>query len=266
MVEALVIRAPGTNCDRELADAFTLAGARATTVHLDRLAAEPERLEAIDLVGLPGGFSFGDDIGAGAILALHLRERLLDALRGAIERGVPMIAPCNGFQVLARMGLLPGDAASTRPEPVVTLAPNDPDGFIDDWVAVSYDADSPCVWTRGLADDPDEIAMLPVAHGEGRFVTDQATLDRLAATGQVVVRYRAGENPNGSMGDVAGICDPSGLVLGLMPHPERYVRWTAHPTRTRLPDDLLGSHRPPGLRMFRNAVAHASARRGARAV
>jgi phosphoribosylformylglycinamidine synthase len=175
---------------------------------------------------------------------------------------VPIIAPCNGFQVAVQLGLLPGPGAGESwaqrpPVPSVTLADNESARFVDRWVRVVLPADSRCIWTQGLSPD-DQTSLLPVAHGEGRFIpASSELLENLDRNGQVVVRYAADDNPNGSVGNVAGICDTSGLVLGLMPHPERYYRWTQHPWWTRLEAKRMQGE-PLGLAMFRNAVAHAA--------
>lgn len=242
---ALILRTAGTNCDVELAQAFELAGAAIETRHVHALFDDPEPLRRCDLLGLPGGFSYGDDIAAGRILANYLRHRLLDDLVALIDRGVPVIAPCNGFQVLVKAGLL---ATPETGEQRATLADNASGRFVDRWVEVAADAGSPCVWTKGL-----ERFELPIAHGEGRFVADDAVLDDLEAGGRIALRYV--ENPNGSLRDIAGVCDASGLVLGLMPHPERYLDFTNHPSWTRRPRPAADEP-TPGLRMFQNAVAH----------
>lgn len=257
---ALIVRTAGTNCDAELARAFGMAGAEPEMVHVRALIAEPERIDRFDLVGFPGGFSYGDDIASGRILAMQVRERLYRPLRRAAERGVAMIGVCNGFQVLTQVGLLPGPPAGEpwpdahAPDQRVALTDNVPPRFKDGWVRVRAEASSACVWTRGLLEEHDGEAMrLPIAHAEGRFVArDRATLEALEAGGQVALRYT--DNPNGSMGDVAGICDASGRIFGLMPHPERYLDWNRHPFWTRLPAGLR-SGPTPGLSMFTGAVA-----------
>ncbi len=255
---ALIITAPGINCDLELGHAFAAAGAEPTSELLETLSREPGRLKAYDLVGLPGGFSYGDDIAAGRIMGALVAQRLYGALRDCVERGVPMICPCNGFQIAVQAGLLPGpDRTDDRwPEeaarPTVALANNASGRFADRWTAVEIPRDTVCAWTRGVAcADPDN--QLPSAHGEGRFVASAAALARLEAGGQVAIRYSASENFNGSAGAVAGICDPSGLVFGLMPHPERYTRFTQHPRWTRIPPAQRAGA-PLGLRVFKNAV------------
>ena len=244
----LIVRTAGTNCDRELAHAFQLAGAATETVHLNELIRQPDRLKQYHLIGLPGGFSYGDDIAAGRILANYLRHRLWAPLTEAVERGVGIIGICNGFQALVKLGLLP-DPADGRQR--VTLADNTSGRFVARWVPMAADADARCIWTQGL----DEFD-LPVAHGEGRFtVADPAVLDQLEQQGQIALRYASGHNPNGSTRDIAGICDPSGRVLGLMPHPERFVHPTQPPDWPRRRAELM-AQTPPGLRFFENAVAH----------
>jgi phosphoribosylformylglycinamidine synthase subunit PurQ / glutaminase len=259
---ALVITAPGINCDLELAHAFEMAGAEVESVLLKRLAAEPELIERFDLIGLPGGFSFGDDIAAGRIMATLVRQSLYPKLVDAVERGVPIIAPCNGFQIAVQAGLLPGpEGRSARGQwpreaasATVALADNASARFSDRWVKVQVPAETCCIWTRGLH-EAGGMSMLPIAHGEGRFVAAPATLSHLERDGRIAIRYAADDNPNGSVSDVAGICDATGLVFGLMPHPERFTRWTQHPWWTRL-EERTTDGEPLGLRIFRNAVEH----------
>lgn len=258
---AIVIRAAGTNCDGEMVRAFTLAGARADLVHLDRLVADPAQLEQYDLFGFPGGFSYGDDIASGRVFALRIREHLFPQLRAAVDRGACVIGACNGFQVLVQVGLLPGGestggAPSAAPEPSVALTDNIQGRFIDRWLRIEVNHESPCIWTQGLGSLPDETLMLPVAHGEGRFaVRSPDIMTRLENRGQIAMRYAETDNVNGSQGRVAGICDPTGRVFALMPHPERYLAWENHPFATGLPGELKQGE-TPGLRMFRNAVEH----------
>ncbi|MAE65273.1 MAG: phosphoribosylformylglycinamidine synthase I [Phycisphaeraceae bacterium] len=255
----LIIRAAGTNCDRELAHAFETAGARCAMVHVNRLIERPDLVDEFEMIGVPGGFSYGDDIAAGRIFANRLRHHLLDPLRAAADRGVPIIGICNGFQVLVKLGLLPDPV--TAPTQTATLADNRSGRFIDRWVGLDVAPATRCVWTRGL-----DRVELPIAHGEGRFVADEKVLARLREQGQVALRYaraaaadgiRGGfhGNPNGSADDIAGICDPTGVVLGLMPHPERFVTVTQHPAWPRM-DDRQRIATPDGLRMFENAVQH----------
>ena len=247
----LIIRTAGTNCDRELAFAFETAGASVITVHLNELIADASLLERVDFVGFPGGFSYGDDIAAGRIYANRLRHRLLDPLRAAVARGVPMIGICNGFQVLVKLGLLPDPDA---PGQTATLADNVSGRFTDRWVRVEAVSTSKSIWTRGLGKFE-----LPIAHGEGRFVPESADgLARLHANGQVCLRYSSDDNPNGSTDDIAGVCDKSGLVMGLMPHPERFTHATHHPNWTRQTSQWMTST-PAGLKFFQNAVEYVRA-------
>jgi len=246
--------------------AFSLAGAAVELVHLERLCAAPELLDGFDLVGFPGGFSYGDDIASGRLFALKLRERVYPALRRAAERGCPMIGACNGFQVLVQSGLLPGPGEgeawpAAAPPQSLALTENQDARFHDRWVGIVIEPESPCLWTRGLADEADAgvrrlTHQLPVAHGEGRFVAASAEVLRsLEQRRQVVLRYA--DNYNGSEAAIAGVCDASGRIFGLMPHPERYLAWTRHPSWTRLPA-VVRRGETPGLRMFKNAVAAVS--------
>ncbi|MEM8496254.1 MAG: phosphoribosylformylglycinamidine synthase subunit PurQ [Planctomycetota bacterium] len=252
--KVLILRTAGTNCDVELAHAFTLAGAEPQTLHLNALIEQPEKLADFQIIGFPGGFSYGDDIAAGRILANRLKHHLYEPLLAAIDRGVPMIGICNGFQVLVKLGLLPDPHTPGRVQ-TATLADNTSGRFQDRWLPVTVPGETKCVWTRSeSAPLPDHE--LPIAHGEGRFVAPDDVLDTLEANGQVALRYA--DNPNGSLRDIAGICDPTGLVFGLMPHPERFVTATQHPAWTRLTPEQRAAE-STGLTYFRNAVAHVAA-------
>ncbi|MCA9300395.1 MAG: phosphoribosylformylglycinamidine synthase subunit PurQ [Phycisphaerales bacterium] len=258
MVRALVIRTAGINCDREMIRGFQAAGALVETVHLDALCADPSRLEEADMIGFPGGFSYGDDIASGRIFAMRVREFLYPALREAASRGCAMLGICNGFQVLVQSGLLPGatDLPETPPTPTLALAQNERARFVDDWIGMHLETDANCIWTEGLRRSwPEDTMILPVAHGEGRLVaSSDAVLDDLERHHQVVFRYT--DNFNGSDRSIAGLCDPTGRILGLMPHPDRYLEWTRHPRWTRL-EEMSGD--PPGLAMFRGAVERLAA-------
>lgn len=247
--KTLILRAPGTNCDEETAVAWQRAGASAETWHIGRLLEAPRSLDGFQVVTIPGGFSYGDDLGAGRILATKLAA-LGDALARFRDRGGLVLGICNGFQVLVRAGLLPGDGRTA------TLARNDNGRFESRWVRMATVAGR----TPFVADA--EPIELPVAHGEGRFLTacaeDLATLE---SSGQMVLRYvdESGAatqhypaNPNGSAAAVAGLCDATGRVFGLMPHPERYVEPIHHPRWTRRPD--RNREEGDGMRIFRGAV------------
>jgi phosphoribosylformylglycinamidine synthase len=250
---AIVLRAPGTNCDEETAAAWERAGAVAETWPIGRLLEAPAALDRFQILTIPGGFSYGDDLGAGRILAVRLGTVLDGALRRFHERGGLILGICNGFQVLVRSGLLPGGPAG----PATTLARNESGRFEARWVRL---APRPGLSPFVTFADPIE---LPVAHGEGRFVTARASDPaRLEAAGQIVLKYAdpAGcatrdypANPNGSDAAVAGLCDPTGRIFGLMPHPERFVDPWHHPRWTRRGRGT--AEEADGLRLFRGAVA-----------
>jgi len=232
---ALVVAGPGTNRDRDLALALELAGAEPTIVLTSELADRPELLAQAALVGVAGGFSYGDALGAGRMMALDLTagSALAEALTAFVASGKPMIGICNGFQVLTRTKLLPG-----------ALGHNAHGRFECRWVELEAEPTSASVWTRGI-DDPIHC---PIAHGEGRYVHPDPA--GLAADGQVALRYRS-TNPNGSVADIAGVTNAAGNVLGLMPHPENHIVARQHPLGGADPANL-------GLQLFRNGVRAAA--------
>lgn len=237
-VSALVLSGFGINCEAETAEAFRRAGAEPRIVHVNDLIEEPAVLTQTHILIVPGGFSFGDDVASGRILANRLRYQLAEPLHVFVQAGKLVIGICNGFQVLVKMGLLPRLDSQFRQD--VTLTYNDSDRFEDRWVYLRRETGTRCVWLEGI----DRIE-LPVRHGEGKFVArDDTVLQALRSNGQIALRYCASdgepargvypENPNGSVDDIAGICDPSGRIFGLMPHPEAYLDTTNHPCWTRL--------------------------------
>jgi len=248
----LILRAPGANCDLEAQFAFELAGAVAERVHINALRADPKQLMRYQILVIPGGFTYGDDVAAGKILANQLTHFLGDGLRRFRDAERLILGICNGFQALLKAGLLmPPDEDG----PLATLTHNTSGKFEDRWISLQA-SPGKCPFLKGF-----DRLHLPIAHGEGRFLCRADWhLQGLTQTGQIVLRYcdeqgRPGDypiNPNGSQGDVAGLCDPTGLVLGLMPHPERHVLPTQHPRWTRLGLAAEGE----GLRLFRNAVRH----------
>jgi phosphoribosylformylglycinamidine synthase len=250
-VRVLILRAPGANCDGEAHYAFELAGAAVERVHVNRLRESPALLHEYQVLVIPGGFSYGDDVAAGRILANQLRSFLSDHMQAFRDAGKLILGVCNGFQVLLKAGLL---IPATNVEGVpATLTNNSSGKFEDRWIVMKVTS-MKCPMLAGY-----QLMEAPIAHGEGRFICrDEATLRTLEASGQVVLRYTdlSGQpgaypiNPNGSQADIAGICDVSGQVLGLMPHPERHVIGTQHPQWTRNGAKAEGD----GLRLFKNCV------------
>lgn len=257
MVNAIVLTGFGINCDAETQSALQQAGARADRIHLNDIIQDPAIMDGYKIFAIPGGFSFGDDVASGKILANRLRYRLGGAFKRFIADGKLIIGICNGFQVMVKMGILPLFEGEFVQE--TTLTNNDSARFENRWVHLRVEPGTRCEWLRGI-----DSLELPVRHGEGKFIPrDEAVLRRLYANGQVALRYTRPDgspaggvfpfNPNGAIDDIAGICDPSGRVFGLMPHPEANVCRNNHPrwTRESLPEEGIG------LQVFRNAVAYA---------
>ncbi len=284
----LVVRAPGTNCDQETAFAFEQAGGSAEVAHINQLLNERDLVNQFQVLCIPGGFSYGDDLAAGRILGNQIRHHLSDVLFQFRDAGKLILGICNGFQVLMRSGLFLTDESNS--EAVATLTLNDSGKYEDRWVRLAVD-ETQCVFFRDI-----QSLYLPVAHAEGKFVVrDEATFEALSQQGQLFLRYdhldysgnQAGvastvdtrvqasdggvttvatqdekqtkmvpfpANPNGSQGNVAGVCDETGRVCGLMPHPERYIDRTQHPRWTR--EEL--SAEGDGLAVFRNAISYFS--------
>ncbi|MGQ9497752.1 MAG: phosphoribosylformylglycinamidine synthase I [Desulfotomaculales bacterium] len=249
-----VLRADGTNCDEETAFAFAEAGAEAELVHVNQLRWGERRLRDYHILVIPGGFSYGDDIRSGKILAVELTSYLKEELFAFVEQRRPVLGICNGFQVLVHTGLLPYGEPHTRR---ASLVGNDSGQFECRWVDLVI-GKSPCLFTAGLEG---RVVTLQVAHAEGKFYAPADELETIEARQLVVFRYadtggRPTEtypaNPNGSLHAIAGICNPSGTILGLMPHPERYVKSWQYANWRR---GWRGE--PHGLAIFQNAVAYA---------
>lgn len=261
-VKALVITGFGLNCEAETAHALRLAGAEPNLIHLNDLMDAPERLDDYQILAFVGGFSFGDHIAAGTVFANRLRHRMAEPLDAFVRSGRLVIGICNGFQVMVKLGILPGidgDYRSRR----VTLTANDSGVFRNAWIRARANADSPCVFTKGI-----DLIDLPIRHGEGKFVVDcNDTLDRMRENGQIALQYvhpETGEpteefphNPNGSPLGVAGVCDPTGRIFGLMPHPEAYSTLYNHPLWTRMNIESSLTEEGAGIQIFRNGVEFA---------
>ncbi|MCH1493645.1 MAG: phosphoribosylformylglycinamidine synthase subunit PurQ [Rubripirellula sp.] len=257
----LVLRAPGTNCDEETAYAFERAGAIAERVHVNRLIENSTLKDRYQILCVPGGFSYGDDIAAGRILATRLRQHLGDLVHAFAEGNADrlILGICNGMQVLMRLGVLTSGVGDEEREPA-TLTWNNHGRFEDRWVHLAVDQ-TPCVFLRGV-----KQMYLPMAHAEGKFVAaNDAVLDDLRSQGRLAIRYSSDatsgvqeeilpfpQNPNGADANVAGVCDLSGRVFGLMPHPERHIEATHHPRWTRRTEQPEFGD---GFAVFRNAVS-----------
>ena len=264
--KVLILRTAGTNCDAETDAAFQLAGAETALVHIQHLIADKVNLSDYHILAIPGGFSYGDDIAAGILLAVEMKHKLRKVLNQFVADNKLIIGICNGFQVLVRTGLLPGvDNGSSDNNTAITqratLAMNTSAKFECRWVELDTQQ-SPCVFTKGIKTH----LYLPVAHAEGRFTAPPDVLEELESKQQIVFRYVSSlksssdrtaypDNPNGSDVDIAGICDVTGRIFGLMPHPERFLTKWNHPrwTREDLPDE------GDGLAIFKNAVDYAKA-------
>ncbi|HQI80764.1 MAG TPA: phosphoribosylformylglycinamidine synthase subunit PurQ [Deltaproteobacteria bacterium] len=261
-VKALVITGYGTNCETEMAHACRMAGALADIAHISEVLSGAFAINDYHFLNLPGGFLDGDDLGSAQVESVRLRharvkttgKTLFEEIEVFINRGMLILGVCNGFQALVKSGILPGNPLGRRR---VSLTFNDSARFEDRWVLLKVNPNSPCVFTKGM-----ESLLVPVRHGEGKFVADtQATLDEITDKGLVAVQYadkalqptmEYPDNPNGSVSAIAGICDGTGRIFGLMPHPEAYLHPTNHPAWTRQP---RLPKQGEGLAVFENAVA-----------
>lgn len=241
--KVLVLYGYGINCDNETKQGFELAGGEPERVHLNQLISGEKKLKNYQILAMPGGFSFGDDLGAGKVLAIKIKQNLTQDLQEFIEDEKLLIGICNGFQAMVKLDVLPAS----------TLTFNDSGRFEDRWVYLKVNQKSPCVWTKGI-----ERFYLPVRHGEGKFICkNEEVKKRLVRQNQIVVQYTdekgnlAGYpwNPNGSELNIAGICDETGRILGLMPHPEAFLFPQNHPRWTR--EKIKAGE---GLRVFQNGV------------
>lgn len=260
-IKVLVITGFGLNCEKETAAACRLVGAQAELVHLTDLLNGTKTLDEYQMLTFIGGFSFGDHLGSGTVFANRVKFNLKDQLEKFIADGKLIIGICNGFQTLTRLGLAPALNGKYL-EQQAALTNNDCGVFRDDWITLKANAASPCVFTKGI-----ETVRLPIRHGEGKFVADEAVLAEIEAKNLVAVRYCSAdgsapngfpENPNGSLNDIAGICDETGRIFGLMPHPEAFLSpfnapdWQTQKLEGKLPE--WGE----GRIIFENAVAFAA--------
>jgi phosphoribosylformylglycinamidine synthase I len=265
-VNVLIMTGFGLNCDTETAYAFALAGAATRSVHINSLIDGSVRLEDFQIMVFIGGFSWADDHGAGVVQAIRLKTNIGEKILEFVDRGNLVLGICNGFQALVNLGLLPGfENNYTRRSVALTF--NDCGNFRDQWVYLKANAASPCVFTEGIGS-----AELPVRHGEGKFYAADHTLVRLRENNQIALQYAGPDgspargrfpyNPNGSLEDIAGICDPTGRIFGLMPHPEAYNHWTNHPDWTRVKETIKRQGGSPdlnptaGIRMLQNGVEY----------
>ena len=261
-VRVLVLRTAGINCEEEVMHCWETAGGSPTLLPLDDLLSSPATLDSFDIVTLPGGFSYGDDLGAGVIFAERMSRELAGPLQSFVAGGGGILGICNGFQILVKAGLLPGGTVGPGS---VTVTHNDSNRFEARWVRLRCVSET-CPFLR-----PGEVLELPVEHAEGKVIArDRATVAALCACGHIALRYEGEEgdvkrfpaNPNGSVDGIAGLCDATGRVLGMMPHPDRHFALSHHPSWTSrvLRGETVGEHEPDGLRVFSNAVAFWSMR------
>lgn len=246
MVRTMVLRVDGTNCDEETVHAFRLAGSDVSLIHVNEIIKGRKSLDDFEILAIPGGFAHGDDVAAGKILANLLRYKLSRELKKFIEEGKLVMGICNGFQAIVKAGLIPAFGDFGKQE--ATLSSNDSGYFVDRWVRLKHIDNNKCVFMKGIKNE----IFVPVNHGEGKFVAAPEILRKLEENYQVVFRYM--DNPNGSMKDIAGICNAEGNVFGMMPHPEKFFSKYMHPFWTRMRDL---PEEGDGLAIFRNAVEYA---------
>jgi len=247
MVKVLVLRVEGTNCELETANALRLAGAEPELVHINALMKGQKGIEDYQGLIIPGGFSHGDDISAGVILANQIKYLMGNEVRAFVEEGKPIMGICNGFQALVKSWLLPAiDGPFIKQD--ATLAFNDSGVFKDEWVHLKPVKNHACKFLQ----DVKKGVYLPIAHAEGRFIVDKETIKEMNSNKQIVFKYV--ENPNGSVENIAGVSNPEGNVFGMMPHPERFVHGWMHPSWTRGKINEEGD----GLQFFRGFVKYAS--------
>jgi len=241
----LILSGDGINCERETAKAFENAGASTETIHINDILEKPGSLERFQAMAIPGGFSFGDELGSGQVLALKIKHGLKHGFEKFVADKRPIIGICNGFQVLVKLGLLP----FPEEDRVMALAANVKGCFTNHWAPMTVSQESVCVWTKNIGSEVE----FPVRHGEGRVILsigrEEEIFNRLMKNGQIPFIYK--ENFNGSYQNIAGVCDPTGLILGMMPHPEAYVKQATYKNVTGNPFE-----KGTGQKIFDNIVEY----------
>lgn len=256
--KAAVLYGYGINCDYETEYCIRAAGGEARRVHINEFVEKPKLLEEFNFLAFAGGFAHGDDLGSGKIVANKFRFKLKEEMMQFISEGKLVLGPCNGFQMMVKMGIVPYANFDQK----ATLMANDSGKFEDRWVFLKMNSNSPCVFTKGI-----ESLMLPVRHGEGKFVVDSAALNEVVSKNLIVAQYvnERGEyagypyNPNGSALNIAGVCNESGTVFGLMPHPEAYNSMTNNPYWTHIKDGVR-DWKGGGMKVFENAISYIEAK------
>ena len=240
--KVLILTGEGINCEKETALAFEVAGGIPTVMTINELIKSPSNLFDYSILALPGGFSYGDEIGSGQVFSLKIKKYLDKELKKFISEKRPVIGICNGFQILIKLDVFKIDG-----ERRMGLAPNDSGQFINNWAPLNLNQDSPCIWTKGMSRE----AELPIRHGEGRIVFSEGEeakcFKELSENGQVVLSYE--RDVNGSYEKIAGVCDESGVVFGLMPHPEADLFKATHAR-----DNSNALEKSWGYGIFKNAV------------
>ncbi len=256
-VRVLVITGFGLNCEKETAAAFAYVGATPEQVHINDLINGQHQLSEYHIIAFIGGFSFGDHIGSGTVFANRVKGQLKDQLAQFIAAGKLIIGICNGFQTITRMGIVPALNGEYFTQ-TAALAHNDCGTFRDDWTFMIANEKSPCIWTKGMTK-----FRLPIRHGEGKFVAEESVLNEIESKNLVALRYGNADGsiattfpalPNGAVNSIAGICDETGRIFGLMPHPEAFLSpfnapdWTTAKVEGKIPEE------GDGVQIFRNAV------------